>query len=369
LNIKGGVFTVTSLLEAYKHTNYQVAGNGKRNAAVLKDAFAAVDGQLESDTYGKGNLIEDFQEKMASFLGKDAAVFFPSGTMAQQIALRIWCDEKGSQKVAYHPLCHLEIHEEDGLKELHHIEPVLLADKDRLITLEDVASLEEPISCLLLELPQREIGGQLPDFSELEAISAHCREQGIKLHLDGARLFEILPYYQKTAAEICALFDSVYVSFYKGIGGIAGAILAGPVDFTEKSKVWKRRHGGDLISLYPYIISSDYYFDKRINKMEQYYHEAKELAAFYNECEKVSTKPQVPVSNMFHVHFAAPQETVESILANLYLETGVGLSGYVRPITEQTSSYEVSIGDMYAQVPKQALKEVFLLLNEKMKEI
>jgi threonine aldolase len=289
--------------------------------------------------------------------------------MAQQIALRIWCDQKGIKKVAYHPLSHLEIHEEDGLKELHHIETILLADKDSVIQLEDVLGLEEEIACLLLELPQREIGGQLPDYKTLEDISAFCKEKGIKLHLDGARLFEILPYYQKSAAEVCALFDSVYVSFYKGIGGIAGAILAGDKAFTEESKVWKRRHGGDLISLYPYIISADYYFDRRLSNMNQYYEEAKELAQCFNQCYRVSTKPLEPVSNMFHVHFEAPKGEMEVILAAIYEETGIGLTGYVREVTKTTSYYEVSIGDLYAQLPKEDLKKVFQLLDEKMKSI
>ncbi|HLO12932.1 MAG TPA: aminotransferase class I/II-fold pyridoxal phosphate-dependent enzyme, partial [Pseudoneobacillus sp.] len=328
-----------SLAEAFKKTNYQLAGHGFRNIEVLKDAFKEMDGQIESDLYGKGPLIEKFQEKMAKYLGKEAAVFFPSGTMAQQVALRIWCDQKDIKKVAYHPLCHLEIHEEGGLKELHHIEPILLAEKDSLIQLEDVLNLKEDISCLLLELPQREIGGQLPDYQTIEAISAYCREKGIKLHLDGARLYEILPYYQKSAAEICQLFDSVYVSFYKGIGGIVGAILAGDKDFTEESKIWKRRHGGDLISLYPYIISADYYFDQRVNKMGQYYKEAKELAGLFNNCHAVSTLPLEPVSNMFHVHFHVPKGKVEEILVKLYEETGIGLTGNLREVNEETCYY------------------------------
>ncbi len=352
---------------AFKQADYHVSGHGSRNLQVLKDALESYDRGMESDMYGSGKVIKDFQEKMAEVLGKEDAVFFPSGTMAQQIALRIWCDEKGLKRVAYHPLCHLEIHEEDGLKELHHIKPVLLADENRLIALEDVVNLKEEIACLLLELPQREIGGQLPDYTTLEEISAYCREKGIKLHMDGARLFEILPFYQKSAAEVCSLFDSVYVSVYKGIGGIAGAVLAGGKDFTDKSKVWKRRHGGDLISLYPYILSADFYFDQRQEKMDQYYKEAKELAGFYNECHRVSTRPAEPVSNMFHVHFKAPKETMESLLAELYEETGIGLSGHIREVNEQTSYFEVSVGDLYGKVPEEKLKAVFQKLDEKMR--
>ena len=337
------------LLDSFKQTKYQLAGHGFRNVQVLKEALERTTGQEESDIYGKGPWIDDFQTKMAAYLGKESAVFFPSGTMAQQIALRIWCDEKGVKKVAYHPLSHLEIHEEDGLKELHQIETILLADKDRVIELEDVTSIGEDLACVLLELPQREIGGQLPSYETLETISAYCQEKGIRLHLDGARLYEILPYYQKSAAEICNLFDSVYVSFYKGIGGLAGAILAGDKGFTEKSKVWKRRHGGDLISLYPYIISADYYFDQRVAKMEQYYEEAKELAEFYNQCEGVTTLPLVPVSNMFHVHVAVAKDELEPLLVAIYEETGIGLTSYLRETSEASVYFEISIGDQYAK--------------------
>lgn len=357
-----------TLADVYKQSLYQVPGHGARNIQVLKDSLEHSEGQLESDMYGKGQIIEDFQRKMADLLGKESAVFFPSGTMAQQIGLRIWCDQKGINQVAYHPLSHLEIHEEDGMKELHHIKPILLADKNRLIELEDVMSLKEEIACLLLELPQREIGGQLPDFTTLESISTYCRTNDIKLHLDGARLFEVLPYYKKSAAEICELFDSVYVSFYKGLGGIAGAILAGTHDFTEKSKVWKRRHGGDLISLYPYIISSDFYFEKRFNNMTKYYEEAKELATLYNQYTHVKTMPSEPVSNMFHVHIQAPKDVVEPILVDLYLETNIGLTSYLREVSESACYFEVSMGDNYAKIPKEDLRHAFQLLNEMLSE-
>jgi threonine aldolase len=357
------------LLNAFKQTTYQLAGHGFRDMNVLKKVLEEMNGELESDTYGKGKIIEDFEMKIANYLGKESAVFFPSGTMAQQIALRIWCDQKGIKKVAYHPLCHLEIHEEDGLKELHHIEPILLADKDRVIEFEDLLALKEEISCLLIELPQREIGGQLPDYKTLEEISEYCRKKAIKLHLDGARLYEILPYYQKSAAEICELFDSVYISFYKGIGGVAGAILAGEKNFIEKSKVWKRRHGGDLISLYPYILSADYYFNQRIAKMEQYFVEAKQLAELFNQCYAVTTIPLQPVSNMFHVHFNVAREKLEPVLAGIYEATRIGVTGSLRETEEGNCFFELSIGDRFGNIPKDRLMHLFDLLDVRLKQL
>lgn len=358
------------LKETFGKTAFQLAGHGDRTAAVLKKAFEEVGDGFEADKYGDGQVIEEFQEKMAQILEKEAAVFFPSGTMAQQIALRIWCDEKGSKKVAYHPLSHLEIREEDGLKELQGIETLLLADRNSVIQMEDVKKLGNDVACVLLELPQREIGGQLPSFKTLEQISEHCRVHGIRLHLDGARLFEVLPYYQKTAAEVCALFDSVYVSMYKGIGGIAGAILAGDEEFCAQSKVWKRRYGGDLISLYPYIMAADYYLEQRIGKMAEYYKAAKELAELYNGCTGISTLPNVPVSNMFHVHFQHPKSRIAPILANIHELENIGLTSYLTDVDEEGGCYfEVSLGDLYGTAPKEKIIKAFELLDENMKRI
>ncbi|WP_314586484.1 beta-eliminating lyase-related protein [Paenibacillus terrigena] len=358
----------SALAEAFRQTDYKVSGHGDLIVQNLRTVLDQIDGDLESDRYGSGKIIEDFQDKMAALLGKEKAVFFPSGTMAQQIALRIWCDQRGVAKVAYHPLAHLEIHENDALRELHRIEPILLADKDRLIRLEDVMNMPEEISCLLLELPQREIGGQLPAYEELEAISKDCRERGIKLHMDGARLFEIMPYYGRSAAEISSLFDSVYISFYKGIGGIAGAILAGDSDFIDTSKVWKRRHGGDLISLYPYILSADYYFQQRVGKMQQYHEDAKALAGLYNACHGIATRPVEPVSNMFHVHIDMPKHQLEPLLIQCYEETGVGLTSYLVEAGDTSCAYEVSVGDRYAILPKERLRDALQWLDKKMME-
>ena len=357
------------LMEAFKQAEFRLGGHGTRSVQVLKDALDGLDGAMESDMYGKGEIIEAFQAKMAALLGKEEAVFFPSGTMAQQIALRIWCDRSNLPKIAYHPLSHLELHEEDALRRLHHIEPVLIGDRTRPVGLQDVLDLQDEVAAILLELPQREIGGQLPPYNELEAISVHCRSRGIKLHLDGARLFETLPYYKKTEEEVCRLFDSVYISFYKGIGGIAGAILAGESSFIGESKVWKRRHGGDLISLYPYIISADHFFDHRVGRMEEYVRGAVELAEWYNGVEGIRTLPTIPVTNMFHVHVEAPKERMEQLLADLYKDTGIGLTHYLKETGKASCFFEVSIGDAYSHVPRDRIRSALQELDHGLKSM
>jgi len=204
---------------------------------ILAELSAFTAPEVDSDIYGKGDLIEGFEAEIAALLGKPAAVFMPSGTMAQQIALRIWADRKGVRQIAFHPTCHLELHEQQAYREMHHLQGVLVGDRYHLITLDDLKHIPVPLAALLLELPQRYLGGALPSWEDLNAQTAWAHERGIVTHMDGARLWECKPFYRREYAEIAALFDTVYVSFYKILDGIAGAALAGPEDLIAEARL------------------------------------------------------------------------------------------------------------------------------------
>lgn len=354
------------LRSSYQETTKRLDGHGSRTVGVLQEALRTVSADQPSDIYGNGELIKTFERKMIDLLGHDDAVFFPSGTMAQQIALRIWSDEQNNRMVAYHPLCHLEIHEQDGLKKLHEIEPILVGEADQMMTIDDVKALPD-VSCLLLELPQRELGGLLPSREELEVICAYARDRGIRLHLDGARLLEVLPYYEAEAKDIAQLFDSVYISFYKGLGGVAGAILAGPEPFCQEARIWKRRYGGDLISLYPYILSADFYYEQRKDRMAEYHAAAKELAVRLNAISGISTRPLEPVSNMFHLYFEAEKAVVEEKLIEIQSHGKVGIAGY---LVEKDSgcATEVNIGDSFLTLTPDERETVYRQLTEAFSE-
>jgi threonine aldolase len=85
----------------------------------------------------------------------------------------------------------------------------LVGDARALITRADLSAIHEPVAALLLELPQREIGGLLPPWEELAAQAEWARAHGVALHMDGARLWESAPFYERSYAEVAALFDSV----------------------------------------------------------------------------------------------------------------------------------------------------------------
>src|SRR4051794_7804002 len=236
----------------------------------LERLLAAVAEDERPDIYGEGDRIEALEARVAALLGKEAAVFMPSGTMAQPIALRIWAGRNGTRTVAFHPTCHLELHEQKGYQLLHDLHGRLVGDANELLTLDDLEQIHEPVAALLIELPQREIGGRLPDWDGLTAQTDWARGRGIALHMDGARLWEAAPFYGRPYDEIAALFDSVYVSFYKGLGGLGGAALAGPQDLVDEARVWQRRHGGNLVTLMPYVVAAELGLDEELPRMPEY---------------------------------------------------------------------------------------------------
>jgi threonine aldolase len=307
--------------------------------AVLTELAAAAPPELEADTYGSGEVLEGFEQRVAELLGKEAAVFMPSGTMAQQIAMRIWADRRGIRTIAFHPTCHLEIHEQKGYSFLHGLHAVHVGAATRLITRADLEATPDPLAALLIELPQREIGGQLPTWEELSDISAWARGRGVPLHLDGARLWESGPFYERSYAEIASLFDSVYVSFYKGLGGLAGAVLAGERSFVAEARRWQRRHGGNLVHLYPYVLSAKLALETRLDRMPAYHRKVVEIAAHLAKVPGVTVCPSPPHTNMIHVYLPGDRERLEDAALALAREKQVWLFSGLRPTVLPDQSY------------------------------
>lgn len=287
--------------------------------------------EIEADTYGKGALIEDFEAEVAALLGKEAALFSPSGTMAQMIALRVWAERRGCDNVAMHPTAHLEKDENWGYQRLHGLRGVIVGQPTQLLTLMELEAVAEPLSSVLIELPQRWLGGELPSWDELTAISAWARERSIFMHLDGARLWESGPYYGRPYAEICAHFDSVYVSFYKGLGGIAGAALAGPAELIAEARVWQHRQGGRMVHLYPYVLSAQQALATRLERMPRYHQRAIELAEALSTLPEVTIRPNPPHTNMMQVYLRGEREALQSAMLDVAEETGVFMFQRLHP--------------------------------------
>ena len=321
-------------------------GHGLHRPGPVLAELAKEAGDDEPDRYGEGPAINAFECEIAKLLGKEAAVFLPSGTMAQQIALRIWADRKRTPMVAFHPTCHLELHDQNGYELLHGLHARLVGERTRLLTLEDLHATPGPLASLLLELPQREIGGQLPSWQDLEAQCAWARERGIAVHMDGARLWESAPFYQRSYADIANLFDSVYVSFYKGIGAISGSALAGTADFIAEARIWQRRHGGSIFQLYPFVLSARANLRRRIDNFSRYHARAEAVAQILSSIPGISVKPDPPQTNMMHIYLHASADALIAAAAEIARSEGVALFRRLLPTgVPGVAAFELSIGD------------------------
>ena len=307
-----------------------------------------------ADRYGDGALIGAFEARVAALLGKPAAVFMPSGTMAQQIALRIACDRARNPVIAMHPTSHLELHEERAYARLHSLRAILLGERERPTSVRDLSDLAEVPAGLLVELPAREIGGRLPDWPELVALTTVAAERGIWRHMDGARLWEAREHYApSTYADVCSQFDSVYVSFYKGIGALAGAMLLGAEDFIAEARVWRRRHGGTLVQLHPFVASAAMRFDGQLAKMASYRARATAFAESLAGIDGLSVEPNPPQVNLFHLHFDAPAEALTAARDRIAGEDGAWLAPrFSAERGPGHASAEIYVGDGLLAIPR-----------------
>ena len=231
--------------------------------------------KVDKDIYGNGEHKTHFQQHIANLLGKKHGLFFITGVQAQLAAIKAHCDRAGNNRVAWHVTSHLEEAEEKSFRKLYGLERTLLGGKeDELPTVAGIRNVinlphDQRPAAILLELPNRTLGCATYTFSDLQEISTACHQSSVKLHCDGARLWEIEPYYQQTAGktftDIAALFDTVYVSFYKGLRGATGAMLGSDDEkLIQWAKSWQRRAGGNAFTLMYEVIDCERGYNENI---------------------------------------------------------------------------------------------------------
>ena len=183
------------------------------------------------------------------------------------------------------------------------------------------------------------------ELAHLQKITTECRQRGLKLHLDGARLWEVQPYYGVPLAEIAALFDTVYVSFYKGVGAAGGAALAGPRTTLDTAAVWAKRRGADVfsrallaldcqLSLRKLLVdgSTEAVFAARAAALQRMVGAVTALvSARGTTCEGlVCFDPPTPLCAMVHCYLRAPAAVLEACHDRARERSGVRLWNTLR---------------------------------------
>jgi threonine aldolase len=340
-----------------------LGGHGNRSTAAQ---LATIPADTEEDSYGEGGVVTELESEIATLLGKPAAVYMPSGTMAQQIVLRVHADRRNRRTVLYHPQCHLEVHELDAPGRMHGLQGRPVGGRDRLITIDDLRTghdgqspVAEAPAALLLELPQRDLGGQLPAWDDLVEQIDWARSVGAAAHMDGARLWQCGSFYQRSLDAIAAPFDTVYVSFYKDIGALAGAALAGPADVIAEVREWRQRHGGTLFTMWPHAASALANLRARLPRMPAYRAQALALADALRDVPGVQLVPDPPQASMFHLVFHRDAAALQEAVLRLAKDEGIWTWGKIHPTeVPGIARAELGVGDATLEWTPTAFREV-----------
>ncbi|MEU8848301.1 beta-eliminating lyase-related protein [Streptomyces sp. NPDC048564] len=318
-------------------------GTLRERLALLEAAPDVYDLDERADLYGNG-VVEALEDKTAALLGKEAAAFFPTGTMAQQIALRCWAGRTGDPTVALHALSHPEVHERNAFSQVSGLRPVQVTSEPRQPTAAEVRDFEEPFGALVLELPLRDAGFLLPSWDELVEVVGAARERDAVVHFDGARLWESTVHFGRRLEEIAGLADSVYVSFYKSLRGYGGAALAGPRTLVEEAKVWRHRYGGMVFQQFPAALAALVGLEQELPRLPEYVTHARVVAAALREGFAAAgvpwarVHPEVPHTNEFQLWLPygvdvlseaairQAEETRTGLFANAWDQKGPGLA-------------------------------------------
>lgn len=211
-----------------------------------------------ADYYSLGGAVESLEKKFAALLRKPAAMFVPTGTLANHLAIRRLAGR--DQRVLVQAESHYFNDSGDGAQALSGLTLVPMGLGQADVTLDEVKAWVErsaggrvktPVGVISIESPVRRRDHAMADLAEVQRVSAYARAQGIRLHLDGARLFNLPLHSGRPLSDIAALFDTVYVSLWKHFNGASGAILAGEADFIEGLFHERRMFGGALPYAWP----------------------------------------------------------------------------------------------------------------------
>src|SRR5690554_6651764 len=287
-------------------------------AAMLAEV-AAEDG-FEPDDYSRGGVIRELERRFAQLLGKEDAIYLPTGTLANHLAVRKLAGD--DRRVLVQAESHLYNDSGDCAQTLSGLNLVPLAEGGSTLPIEDVerwlarsdtGRVETRVGVIAIESPVRRRHHEMADFDELRRVSSLARERGIRLHLDGARMFNLPLHSGRSLHEYSALFDTVYVSLWKHFNAASGAILAGDAGFIEGLYHQRRMFGGALPHAWPAAAVALRYVDGYLEDYAKSWQVADRLIALLQDDSRFSFEKLPQGTSRFFM-------TATGIASNLFRE-------------------------------------------------
>lgn len=288
--------------------------------AMLDYMFKA---KVGDDVFKEDPTVNALERKVAKMFGKQAALFFPSGTMANQTAIKVHT-QPGEQLIADKD-AHVFNFEGGGVSFNSGVSCRLIDGLHGTFTAEQVKGeinapefYHTPITSLVcIENTANSAGGTCWDLDEIRQIRTVCREHELKLHLDGARIWNAMVAKNENPTQYGSLFDSISVCLSKGLGCPVGSLLIGDEQFISKALRVRKVLGGAMRQIGYLAAAGLYALDHHIDRLEDDHQRAKELAAVLNDKK-----------------FVRSIEPVQTNIVIFYLDQGILVTEFLKLLTQ-----------------------------------
>jgi len=210
---------------------------------------------IEIDYYSSGGITKELEDEFARITGKEKAIYLPTGTMANQLAIKLL--NGNNTKVIVPDNSHVFRDEADAAQSVHNLRLIPLGKDKSYFDLNDVEHaiqyidqnevFKSGLGTVMIENPIRRADGTVIPLDTIKEITAYCREHGYKLHLDGARIHIASAYSKVPVSEYSSHFDTVYISLYKYLNAGSGAMLCGDAAFIDQIPHQIKILGGTML--------------------------------------------------------------------------------------------------------------------------
>jgi threonine aldolase len=311
--------------------------------------------EVGDDVYGEDPTAIRLQERAAEIMGKEAALFVPSGTMGNQIAVRLHTEP--GQEVIVEERSHMFNLEMAGMAVISGALAHPIRCQDGMMDWDSIAAAIRPKSSyfaqtglVAVENTQNLAGGTVMSFERMKEIAERAHERGLAVHLDGARIFNAAIVLKRDVAEIASLFDSMMFCLSKGLCAPVGSIIAGTREFIDRAVPVRRMLGGGMRQMGVLAAPGLVALEKMTGRLEGDHANAQVLAKGLAEIQGVDIDPERVQTNILVFDLADTGKSTAEFAANLK-QRGVLANGIsateMRMVTHKDisrSDCEVALG-------------------------
>jgi len=312
-----------------------------------------VEAPLGDDVFGEDPTVNRLEEYVAGLLGKEAALYAPSGTMCNQIG--VFVGTSRGDEVILHEGAHIFVYEAGAPAILSGVQVRTLPGEGGTISPEALRAAVRPENVhfprptlLSLENTHNTAGGKVYPLEEFAAAAAVARELGLRFHLDGARLFNAQEATGIPAREWCEHADTVSVCSSKGLGAPVGSLLAGDEETIREARRARKAFGGGMRQAGVIAAASLYAFEHHIQRLKEDHERARKLADGLREAGYAVDPPE---TNIVLVEVERPEEFLDALAREGVLATP-GKAGFARLCTH------LDIGDEEIEAAVEAASRI-----------